>query len=187
MVVVLSLGLPPSHPDHALLKRIEDKIIEHAEGWERFRREVPNLIRQGIDEVIDAARSQRFTLDELKRIERAYIGIKIKILFRDRLGLERGKVLDLLVDGAEVAVRCTVGSTWTVPKKAVGQPCIFIKVNERSARYCLGIAVIRPEFSSPALRRDRRTAVAQRAQADIRWIVRGAPYPHNPWGGRRCG
>jgi hypothetical protein len=181
MVVVLSLGLPPSHPDHALLKRIEDKIIEHAEGWERFRREVPNLIRQGIDEVIDAARSQRFTLDELEKTEKTYIGTKIEILLRNHLGLKRGKVLDVLVDDVEVDIKNTIGSAWTIPKEAIGHPCVLIREDEKAARCSFGLIVIKNEILNKGLNRDAKTTISAASLIHVHWMLRDEPYPRNFW------
>ena len=156
MVVVLSLGLEPSHHDYESLKRLEVKIIEHAKGWERFKRDIPNLIRQGIDEVIDAARSKRFTLDELEKTEKTYIGTKIEILLRNHLRLEPGIVLDVLIDDVEVDIKNTIGSSWTIPQEAIGHPCILIQENEKTAKCSFGLIVIRPGVLNAGLNRDKK-------------------------------
>jgi hypothetical protein len=178
MVVVLSLGLPPSRPDHALLKRIEDKIIEHAKGWDRFRRDIPNLIRQGIDEVIDSDRTLRFTYDELESIEKAYVDPKMKILVRHHLGLERGAVLDASVGGVELGIASAIGSRWAIPVKAIGHPYLLIRHNEKTARCSIGLAVITARAVVKGLRPNRRS---RPPLLPVHWLLRDQPYRINPW------
>jgi len=182
MVVVLSLGLEPSHQDYERLKRLENKIIEHAKGWERFKRDIPNLIRQGIDEVIDAPRTLRFTLDELKRIEKAYIGSKLKVLVLHHLQLERGKVLDVLIDGVEVGVANTLGSRWTIPMEAVGHPYILIREDEKTARCSFGLIVVTANAVRMAQIRGRsKRRIVGQTLLPVHWIFRDEHYPKNSW------
>ena len=181
MVVVLSLGLDPAHHDYDSLKHLENKIIEHAKGWERFKRDIPNLIRQGIDEVIDAARTMRFTLDELEKIEKDYISCKLKILVRHHLGFERGQELDLLVDGVEVGIANTIGSRWNIPKEGIGRPYILIKENEKIAQCSFGLAVIRTGGVNNGVKRNRDKRIAGQALLPVRWMLRDQPYPKNSW------
>ncbi len=185
MVVVLSLGLNVSHQDYPLLKRIEEKLLQHAKGRERFNRDIPRLIRQGIDEVIDAARSRRFTLGELEKTEKTYIGTKIEILLRNHLGLERGKVLDVLIDEIEVDIKNTVGTTWTIPEEAIGHPCILIQENEKTAECSFGLIYIRQEVLNKGLNRDKKTTIASASLVHVHWMLRHAPYPKNFWEGIR--
>lgn len=106
--------------DQKLLRRLEAAIIRESGGRSRFNADVPLLFRQAIDEVIDTPRSGRFTLDELEKTEKTYIGTKIEILLRNYLRLQRGLKLDLLIDGVEVDVKNTVVSNWTIPSEAMG-------------------------------------------------------------------
>ncbi len=50
----LRKGIPREHRDYELLMRLEEAIIRHAKGWDRFLADIPALLRQSIDEVIDA-------------------------------------------------------------------------------------------------------------------------------------
>ena len=181
MVVLLSLGLDPSHPDYGSLKRLENKIIEQARGWQRFKRDIPNLIRQGIDEVIDTPRTMRFTFDELEKIEKAYLGIKLKILMRHHLELEHGKVLDVLADGVEIGMLTTSGRRWAVPKVAIGHPYILIGYDERTARCSFGLTVFSASRMMNGLARRRRIVDAEQPHLPVHWMLRDEPYPRNPW------
>ncbi|WP_035354680.1 NaeI family type II restriction endonuclease [Edaphobacter aggregans] len=78
------IGFDPLHQDYVLIKQLEAAILRHAGGFEKFRVDIPQLLRRAIDEVIDSARSNRFTLIEIEKTEKTYIGTKIEILLRNR-------------------------------------------------------------------------------------------------------
>jgi Restriction endonuclease NaeI len=77
-----SKRLDPAHRDYLLLTNIEQALVRQAGGWEKFCVEIPRLLRQAIDEVIDSYRSSRFTVAELEKTEKTYLGTKIEILLR---------------------------------------------------------------------------------------------------------
>ncbi|HEY1255825.1 MAG TPA: hypothetical protein VGF01_13690, partial [Terracidiphilus sp.] len=58
------------NPDSMLIDKLEKAILRNAGGLEKFKKEIPLLLRKAIDEVIDSARTNRFTLDETKINER---------------------------------------------------------------------------------------------------------------------
>src|ERR1700761_2095566 len=145
----MSGSLPPHPPDYELLRRLEHAIIRHAGGLKRFQEEIPLLIRQAIDEVIDTPRSGRFTLDELEKTEKTYIGTKIEILLRNHLKMQKGRVMDLSIDGTEVDIKNTIGSNWNIPAEAVGHPCILLKADESLFICSFGLIMIRKEALNP--------------------------------------
>ena len=181
MIVALSLGPSGSHQDYEPLKLLEDEILEHAGGWKRFRRDVPNLIRLAIDEVIDTERTGRFTVDELENIEKAYISNKVKMLVFYYLQFDRGKVLDALVNGAEVGIGSTSGSHWLIPLEAVRNPYILVRHDEKTARCSIGLTIVKPSAVVRGLARNRPYVTLVRPQIPVRWMLRNEPYPMNPW------
>lgn len=174
-------GLSPEHPDYALMKHLERAILRHAGGLVRFRAEIPPLLRQAIDEVIDAARSGRFTLDEIEKTEKTYIGTKIEILLRNHLKMQKGQVLDLSIDGTEVDIKNTIGSNWTIPSEAMGHPCILLKAEEKKALCSFGIIVIRDEVLNPGKNRDGKRTISKSGFQHVHWLLRDEPYPENFW------
>jgi hypothetical protein len=181
MEVVGVVPPDPAQDDSQTLKQIEAEIIKHAKGWEKFRKDIPVLIRQALDEVIDAARSKRFTLDELEKTEKTYIGTKIEILLRNHLRLERGKVLDVSLGGVEVDIKNTIGSQWTIPLEALGHPCILIKESEQKAVCSFGLLVVREAALNPGKNRDKKSTLTKTAHSEIRWMLKNEPYPRNFW------
>ncbi len=122
--------LPPSHPDHAILAPLAAALERHGGGPAGFAAGLPPLFRRAVDEVIDAPRTNRFTIGELEKTEKTYLGTKVEILLRDFLKLPKGRILDLLIDGVEVDIKNTMQrpgpSRW---KAMVIRPCCCGSMN----------------------------------------------------------
>jgi hypothetical protein len=176
-----SKRLDPAHRDYELLTKIERALVRQAGGWEKFSVDIPRLLRQAIDEVIDSHRSGRFTVAELEKTEKTYLGTKVEILLRNHLKLKKGKVLDLDVDGIEVDVKNTIRKTWTIPNEAHNQPCLFISTDDKKAVCNVGLMLVRPEVLGGGRNRDDKGAVAARSFEHIHWLLFNAPYPENFW------
>jgi hypothetical protein len=86
-----------------VVKRIESALVRQARGLDRLKAELPVLIRQAIDEVVDAPRTGRVHSRELEKTEKTYIGTKVEILVRNFFRLPKG-ILDLTIDGMDVDV-----------------------------------------------------------------------------------
>ena len=174
-------SLDKEHRDFELLTRLEAAIIRHAKGWERFVVDIPNLLRQSIDEVIDASRSRRFVFSELQSTEKAYVGTKVEILLMNHLGLDRGSVLDVLVDGIEVDIKNTIGDNWMIPHEALGHPCVLIQTNEKSAKCSFGLVVIQDDILTRGGNQDGKKTLTATGKKSVHWMLRDCDYPRNFW------
>ncbi len=183
MTIIFPLRLAASHRDYDLLKRLEDAIYRAAGGQEKFETKIPAMLRKAIDEVIDAPRSGRLTLDEIDKTEKTYLGTKIEILLRNILGLKRGRHLDLLIDGVEVDVKNTIGRAWTIPNETLDHPCILISTNEITARCSFGLIFITSQSLNSGRNRDQKTTIKAAELVNVHWLLRDAPYPENFWQG----
>jgi hypothetical protein len=175
------VGLSPDHPDYPLLKHLETEIFKAAGGETAFRREIPLLLRQGLDEVIDSARSKRFFLDELEKTEKTYIGTKMEILIRNYLSLDKGKKMDVLIDGTDVDIKNTVKNSWSIPREAVGNVCLLVREDEQKARCWFGLTLIRPENLNAGINQDKKKTISAEGRLHVHWILENEPYPENFW------
>jgi hypothetical protein len=173
--------LPADHADHGLLSPIVDAILDQSGGLAGFALDVPLLIRRAVDEVIDTARTNRFTLSETEKTEKTSLGTKIEILFRHHLRFGKGRILDLSVRGAEVDIKNTMGGNWAIPLEAVGRPCILIKENERTARCSVGLIIANDAYLNPGKNRDRKRTISKVGLQNVWWLLRDYPYPPNIW------
>ncbi len=175
--------LTEQHPDYKLLTSIEASLYRHAGGQAAFERDIPALLRQAIDEVIDTPRSKRFLVKDLEKTEKTYLGTKVEILLRNHLALEKGKKLDLLIDGHEVDVKNTLGVAWTIPNEAVGEICILISANDETAKCSFGLIVVHKEILNAGRNRDQKTTIKRSELHNAIWMLFDKPYPENFWEG----
>ena len=170
-----------SHPDHAVLQPLALALYRHAGGPAEFARKVPGIFRQAVDEVVDAPRTNRFVLDELEKTEKTYLGTKVEILLRNMLGLPKGNVLDLSVDGVEVDIKNTTQSNWTIPLESHGRPAVLLRFDERRALCDAGLIIVRPEYLNAGQNRDAKKTLSQSGLTNAWWLLHQHPYPPNFW------
>ena len=174
-----SAPLPQSHPDHTALAPLVAAFVKAAGGMSKLSQEIPQIIRKAIDEVIDAPRTNRFTLAETEKTEKTYLGTKIEILLRAYLGLPRGNILDLSIAGVETDIKNTMGGNWTIPMEAFNHPCVLLKENEKTARCSVGIIIARDAYLNPGSNRDAKRSFSATGLQNVWWILKDHPYPPN--------
>lgn len=173
--------LATTHPDFAVVSPLVTAIIEAGKGLKQFSDDIPELFRTAIDEVIDAPRTNRFTLAETEKTEKTYLGTKVEILLRNHLGLPKGKVLDLSINGVECDIKNSMSGNWSIPQENVGRPAILIRQNDKTARCDFGVGVLRGEYLNPGQNQDKKRGVAAAHMQDIWWILKDHRYPANFW------
>lgn len=168
--------------DEQLLDKLCRLILEQSGGIDRLRVELPRLLRQAIDEVIDTPRTGRLTLDAIEKTEKTYIGTKVEILLRNFLGFPKG-LLDLDIDGHDVDIKNTVTGNWMIPQEAIGKPCILVSANESKSRCSFGVIMAVPANLTNGENRDRKLQISSAGKGRARWLLRDEPYPANFWQG----
>ena len=172
--------LPPSHRDYDTIHRIESALLREAGCPERLRKEIPRLVRQAIDEVIDTPRTGRVHSRELEKTEKTYVGTKVEILVRNFFHLPKG-ILDLKIDGLDVDVKNTLGTTWMIPREAVGKPCILVASDELHRTCSFGVLVAHLENLTAGANQDKKRSVSALGATHIHWIFADEPYPPSFW------
>lgn len=173
--------LAETHPDYARLASLSAAIYRYAKGREAFDRQVPLILRQAIDEVIDAPRTNRFTLAETEKTEKTYLGTKVEILLRDHLQIPKGARLDLSIEGVETDIKNTMGSNWTIPLESHNHPALLIRSKETTARCDVGLVIVRPQYLNAGANRDSKKTLSTAGAQNIWWLLRDHPYPPNFW------
>jgi Restriction endonuclease NaeI len=180
MRVIRSTPLPPAHIDFPVVKRIESALARQAGGLDKLKAELPTLIRRAIDEVVDAPRTGRVHARELEKTEKTYIGTKIEILVRNFFRLPKG-ILDLTIDGLDVDVKNTLGTTWMIPREAIDKPCILVASDEERHTCYFGIFVAHLSNLTTGLNQDQKRSVCAAGFDNIHWILVDEPYPDSFW------
>jgi len=176
-----SRPLSSSHPDYPAVAPVVDALHRQAGGASAFETEIPRLLRIAIDEVIDAPRTGRFTLSEISKTEKSYVGTKVEIIIQDFLQLPRGTSMDLSVDGVEVDIRNTVGLNWSIPKETLGHLALLVRESETTAKCYVGIVVVMDAYLNPGENRDTKRGLSKAGSANVWWMLADHPYPPNFW------
>jgi hypothetical protein len=173
----------PGHPDFDILDRLRAAILGKVGGAAKMRSALPVLIRDAIDFVIDPVRTARTRIGDLDNVEKTFVGLKVEHYFRDLLDVPKG-VRDLVIDGLNVDVKNTVGTTWMIPPESYNNadPCLLIATAEENGKCWLGLLVARPEYLNRP-NRDQKRSVSSEGSEHILWIVEGMPFPVSRWAG----
>mgnify|MGYP001627402966 CR=1 FL=1 len=157
---------------------IANSLVNILGGLESFLSEIGPVLRKAVDEVIDMPRTQRFSLSQLEKTEKTYIGTKVEILIRHLLQVPKGKVLDLSVDGVELDVKNTIGTGWMIPKEAVNQHCLLIKINDKKGRFSIGVVFCSLDNITAGMNQDQKRSISPGNKA-IFWIGKNVRMQEN--------
>ncbi|MGI2857433.1 NaeI family type II restriction endonuclease [Shewanella algae] len=166
------------HPNNLELVGIATSLIEQVGSVDQFLSLMGQSVRKAIDEVIDMPRTQRYSIEQLEKTEKTYIGTKVEILIRHNLSLPKGKQLDLSVNGHDVDVKNTIGSSWMIPQEAINQYCLLIQSNDKKGILSVGLVFCSLKTVSEGMNRDQKRSIGAGNNA-IFWIGRKCTMPAN--------
>lgn len=129
-------------------------------------------IRKALDEVIDGARTGRYSVEQLEKTEKTYIGTKIEIILRRELDLGRGKRLDNLICNYEVDTKWTMAGTWMVPIEAFGELCLLVTADDHAGTCSLGLLRMTPDVLRSGANQDKKKSVSAHGKSLITWLVK---------------
>lgn len=168
------------HPDHTKLSAVAAEILQRAGGLDALKIEVPKMLRDCIDDVIQTPKTGRRSYEELEKTEKTYIGTRVEIMLRALLSLPRGR-LDTVVAGYDVDIKHTMGNNWMIPSEAVNHICILVAADEAQAQCYLGLVIAKPEYLTAGGNRDAKKSLSKAGFSHILWLLCGEPYPQNFW------
>ena len=176
----------PQHQDFLVLSKIRDGIFAKTGGPQRLAEHLPKLLKDAVDFVLDPVRTGRTDLDELDKVEKTFIGLKIEHYLREWLGVPKGLKRDLQIDGEEVDIKNTIGTTWMIPPETyrTEEPCLLIASAKFDGRCWLGIVIARDAYLTDKKgNRDAKRQISAEGKKNILWLVEDVPYPESTWAG----
>lgn len=137
-------------------------------------------IRQGIDEVIQGPRTGRWSIEEIEKTEKAYIGTRIEILVRAILQVPRGRELDYVIAGHEVDAKFSIRyGGWMIPQEAIGKLCLLLACNDEKHKYWAGLIRATPAVLTKGKNQDQKGSISKDGRAEIRWLANAGSMPTN--------
>lgn len=144
-----------------------------------FEAQAAHTLRRALDEVIDGMRTGRWTVNSLEKTEKTYIGTKVEILFKFDFELTKGNKLDFRVADTEVDIKCTVLKDWMIPKEAVGELCLLVRIDDLRSKFWIGVIRATPSVLRIGENRDKKSSLSAVGKKSIHWLVDAGQLPLN--------
>ncbi|MET9711618.1 NaeI family type II restriction endonuclease [Nocardiopsis alba] len=171
-----------SNPEHdAGIDSVHTWFINQKGYIERFAQ----VFRKSIDEVLDGQRTGRYDLyiqkgeGRVEKTEKTYLGTKVEIVARAEFDLGYGHPMDYNIDGHQVDAKFTIGSTWTIPREAMGHICLLMRANDQQGTFQVGIIRISEDNLNSGLNGDKKRTISAAARGKVKWIVERGELPEN--------
>jgi len=153
-----------------------DASLERAVSWflsqPRMSERFGAAIRQSFDEVFDGQRTGRYSLAQLSKVEKTYIGTKVEIVIQAEFGLQRGQRMDYLVDGEEVDAKWSIRSGgWMIPTEAVGELCLCMTADDARSLFSVGIVRADDANLRPGGNKDRKRSLNPAGRGAMTWLA----------------
>lgn len=150
--------------------------MDHTTFHNRLKQRLRNCgdlsteIVKAVIELIDPVRTSRKSLDDLEKTEKTYIGTKVEIILRYRLGLSHGPSQDCIIDNVEFDVKCTVGQNWMIPREAVDHYCLVVKIDWISQKISVGTFFAALGNLTDGQNQDKKRSISKDGKSKIKWI-----------------
>lgn len=136
------------------------------------------VVRQGLDEVLDGPRTGRFDLRKLSKTEATYVGTKMEILVRSECVLDEGVVTDLSVSGVDVDVKWSKSfAGWQIAEENVGQVCLGLCLSNDHKTFSVGLFVPYLSRLRPSKNKDAKKSLSKAGRSCVTWLVHEAELP----------
>ena len=144
-----------------------------------FEEKVGKAIRQAIDEVVDGRYTSRFSIEQIDKTEKTYIGTKVQHILQHDLHLAYGEKLDMKVADIEVDIKFTIKSNWTIPLEAVDELCLLVSANDNDSTFSVGLLRTSQEVLNRGKNRDSKTTISASGKRHIDWLIPTGQLPPN--------
>lgn len=163
-------------PDGALAA-----VVKWFQARNNLETEFGRILRKALDEVIDGGRTGRWSVKSLEKTEKTYVGTKVEILLKYEMGMADGSVLDALIEGHEVDIKCTVGGgyAWMIPREAVGRLCLLLSVDDERGIFRVGLLRTTREVLTEGGNQDGKRGIVAASRPRIKWLVEHGNLPPN--------
>ncbi len=137
-------------------------------------------IRQSLDDVLDGQSTRRYSLTQLSKVEKTYIGAKVENMIQGAFGLQRGNRMDFLVDDQEVDAKWSIKSRgWMIPTEAVGELCLCMTADDDRSTFSVGIVRADEANLRTSTNKDKKRRFNDDGIATMAWLANPGKLPEN--------
>jgi len=172
--------VPVMPEDEAAVKTAVSDALQRGAAGKLLVDYFNDLIRRGLDEVIDGARTGRCELNQLDTTEQTYVGTKLEILLRNDLQMPRGN-RDIVLAGHDTDVKWSKEyARWMIGPENRNELCLGICLRD-SDSFAVGLFVpTDTRLTRGKGNRDgKKSLLAKARDEDVFWVVERAPLRPN--------
>jgi hypothetical protein len=163
---------------------VDDGALGRAVDWFRAQPDMvqrfADAIRQSFDEVFDGQRTGRYSLNQLSKVEKTYIGTKVEIVVQAEFGLQRGNRMDYLVAGEEVDAKWSMKSGgWMIPREAVGELCLCMTADDSRSLFSVGLVRAEEIGLRASRNQDKKRRLNDEGLVAMHWLERDGRLAEN--------
>ena len=124
-----------------------------------------------MDYVIDGKRMGRTRLAEAEKAEKTIFGMKVEAYLGYEFNWPRGSHLDFRLDSVEFDSKATIGSTWMIPREAVGKICLLTRISESDNVFYAGLLRTDLVMLTAGSNQDKKRSVSSVGRDNILWLI----------------
>lgn len=161
-----------------------DPALDRAVEWFRAQPDMEErfgaAIRQSFDEVFDGQRTGRYSLAQLSKVEKTYIGTKVEIVVQAEFGLQRGQRMDYLVAGEEIDAKWSMKSGgWMIPTEAVGELCLCMTADDQRSVFSVGLVRADEVNLRSSKNKDQKRRLNDEGLTAVAWLAENGALAEN--------
>lgn len=81
--------------------------------------------------------------------------------------------------GSEVDIKCTVLKDWMIPREAIDELCLVVRIDDRKSKFWIGVVRASEAILRRGKNRDQKVSISAEGKKAIQWIVEEGDLPRN--------
>jgi len=160
-----------------------DKDAVQIYDWFQDRNRILRVgaaLRVAFDDVYNGAQTGRYSVTELDKLEKTYLGFRVEQSLLHELELPKSpRGPDTIINGVAVDVKFSLNSKWMIPLEAIGTLCLLCEADDTASTYSVGLLRCVAAHLTHSGNRDGKKQVSSCGRTHITWLARHAQLPPN--------
>ncbi|GAB7052865.1 NaeI family type II restriction endonuclease [Catenuloplanes indicus] len=139
-----------------------------------------SAIRHATDGLLDGPGTGRYSVAQLSKPERAFLGRRVELAIQREFGLPDSADLDFSVDGVDVEFKFSgKRAGWLISRQLVGRVVLLVYSDEERGTWGAGLLRVTPEMLAGPTNRDGKSSLRRTDLAAVTWLAEDSPLPRN--------
>ena len=156
-----------------------EKVFKYLSEMENLKEKVGRAMREAIDLVLAGRYTKRYSINQLDKTEKTYIGTAVQFGIQKWLQLESGQKLDTVICDEDVDIKFSISGKWMIPTEAIDEICLIGSISEKYGTFDLGLIRTSEAVLGPGKNKDKKRGISRSGKKEIRWLIKRGKLPEN--------